>query len=134
MVRFTCRSQCAHSRETHQSYGRPSDQNRSCAPELASAATPHGGVTSGLGAQERAVLRMLIEYGGRVISRHELARRCGLSDLHERRCDSILVHVRQALGPDAIVTVRRRGWMLLPEARDRAIALLDQVADDEMSA
>jgi DNA-binding winged helix-turn-helix (wHTH) protein len=81
-------------------------------------------VTTGLGAQERAVLRILVEQGGRVISRHELARRCGLTDLHERRCDSILVHVRQALGADSIVTVRRRGWMLRPDAVERARALL----------
>lgn len=81
-------------------------------------------MTTALGAQERAVLRILVEQGGRVISRHELARRSGLTDLHERRCDSILVHVRQALGPDSIVTVRRRGWMLHPEAVDRAVALL----------
>jgi DNA-binding winged helix-turn-helix (wHTH) protein len=85
-------------------------------------------VTTPLGAQERAVLRILVEQGGRVISRHELARRCGLTELHERRCDSILVHVRQALGPDSIVTVRRRGWMLRPEAMDRAAALLAEPA------
>jgi DNA-binding winged helix-turn-helix (wHTH) protein len=81
-------------------------------------------VNTALGAQERAVLRILIEQGGRVISRHELARRCGLTELHERRCDSILVHVRQALGPDSIVTVRRRGWMLRADAVERAVALL----------
>ncbi len=63
-----------------------------------------------------------------MISRHELARRCGLTELHERRCDSILVHVRQALGPDSIVTVRRRGWMLHPEAMGRATALLDDTS------
>lgn len=85
-------------------------------------------MTGTLGAQERAVLRILVEQGGRVISRHELARRCGLTDLHERRCDSILVHVRQALGPDAIVTVRRRGWMLRPEAIERANALLGELS------
>jgi DNA-binding winged helix-turn-helix (wHTH) protein len=83
-------------------------------------------VTTPLGAQERAVLRILVEQGGRVISRHELARRCGLTELHERRCDSILVHVRQALGPDSIVTVRRRGWMLQPDAIERAVALLGE--------
>lgn len=138
--RFTSRSQSAHSRETRRFYVPLSDQIRSCVPEPSPAATPHGGVTTGLGAQERAVLRILVEQGGRVISRHEIARRCGLTELHERRCDSILVHVRQALGPDTIVTVRRRGWMLRPEAMDRAVALLgvepdgDAAGEGELSA
>jgi len=48
----------------------------------------------------------------RLVSRRELARRVGIADLSERRCDSLLVGVRRVLGADAIRTVRSRGWML----------------------
>ncbi|MCU1366548.1 MAG: hypothetical protein JWL72_949 [Ilumatobacteraceae bacterium] len=65
-----------------------------------------------LGTQERAVLLALAEDAGKVVSRRELARRIGVENLSERRCDSILVGVRRVLGPDAIRTVRSRGWML----------------------
>lgn len=69
-----------------------------------------------LGTQERAVLLALAEATGKVVSRRELARRIGIENLSERRCDSLLVGVRRVLGPDAIRTVRSRGWMLQPQA------------------
>ena len=71
---------------------------------------PHLGTLS---AQERAVLDALSQRSGRVVSRSELARAVGVADLSERRCDSLVVAVRRALGADRVVTVRRRGWMLL---------------------
>lgn len=69
------------------------------------------------------MLNVLVASRGRVISRRELARRAGLADLSERRCDSLLVAIRRALGPNALVTVRSRGWMLSDEAIDAASAL-----------
>ena len=75
-------------------------------------------------AQELAVLAVLVESIGRVVSRHELARRSGLGDRSERRCDAILVQLSRHLGPNAITTVRSRGWLLTHEAADRARALL----------
>jgi DNA-binding response OmpR family regulator len=65
-----------------------------------------------LGRAEAAVLAVLTEANGRVVSRQELARRTGLRDASPRRCDSIVVQLRRSLGDDAIRTVRRRGWAL----------------------
>lgn len=77
-----------------------------------------------LGTQELAVLRVLHESIGRVVSRRELARRVGLADRNERRCDSLLVGLRRVLGPHAITTVRSRGWMLEPDAGTLVSSLL----------
>ena len=74
--------------------------------------------------QERAVLSVLVQHHGRVVGRRELARGAGLTELSERRCDSLLVMIRRELGTDSIVTVRRRGWMLAPHRVEAAIALL----------
>ena len=56
--------------------------------------------------------QVLSDQCGRVVSRSELARRAGLSELSPRRCDSIIVGIRRTIGADRIRTVRRRGWML----------------------
>lgn len=77
-----------------------------------------------LGPQEQALLSALVECHGRVVGRRELSRRAGLSDLNERRCDSLLVTIRRNLGPDSVRTVRSRGWMLSPEHLDQARLLL----------
>lgn len=77
-----------------------------------------------LGEQERTVLAALRDFDGKVVSRHELARRCGLGDLSERRCDSLLVGIRRQLPTGAIRTVRSRGWMLNPWALDIVDQLL----------
>ena len=63
--------------------------------------------------QERAVYAVLAAEAGRVIGRGELARRAGIGDLSERRCDSLIVGIRRRVGSDRIRTVRRRGWMLV---------------------
>lgn len=67
-----------------------------------------------LSPQERAVYRVLADNAGRVVGRTELARAAGIHELHERRCDSLLVGVRRAVGAHRVRTVRRRGWMLVP--------------------
>ncbi len=81
-----------------------------------------------LGEQEQAVLSVLLANRKRVISRRELSRRAGLANLSERRCDSLLVSIRRALGPQSVVTVRSRGWMLSDEAIDAAFALTSERA------
>lgn len=67
-----------------------------------------------LGPAEIAVLAVLREANGRVVSRQQLARKAGLRDASPRRADSILVQLRRTLGDDAIRTVRSRGWALDP--------------------
>jgi DNA-binding response OmpR family regulator len=80
-----------------------------------------------VGEQERSVLAVLIANRGRVVGRRELSRRAGLAELSERRCDSVLVSIRRILGPDSLITVRSRGWMLSEEA----IAAAETLTDDE---
>jgi len=82
---------------------------------------------SPLGPAETAVLRVLVERAGRVTGRHDLNRLAGL-DGSERRCDAALVLVRRVLGEGAVVTVRRRGWMLRKESAGAARALLDSMS------
>ena len=94
---------------------------------LAPAEADDGGRAAGaraLGERERAVLAVLVEDHGRVVDRSSLRHRAGLGELSPRRCDAVLVRVRAALGDDAIVTVRRRGWMLRTEAIAIAAAIV----------
>ncbi|MFZ4719136.1 MAG: hypothetical protein ACOYMR_06910 [Ilumatobacteraceae bacterium] len=77
-------------------------------------------------------MAVLLANHRRVIGRRELARLAGMADLSDRRCDSVLVGVRRVLGPDSIVTVRSRGWMLAEHAVPLAEAFLaehPEVAD-----
>lgn len=62
--------------------------------------------------REAAVYDALRSQPGRVVSREEIVRIAGLGDLSERRVDSVLVGLREALGSDSIITVRSRGWRL----------------------
>ena len=90
-----------------QSVARPAPDTTTLTP---SATQPH---PLELTAQERAVFEVLCEQRGRVVSRHELARRAGLGELSPRRCDSLIVGIRRSYGVGAVRTVRRRGWMLV---------------------
>jgi len=65
----------------------------------------------------------LAERPGRVVDRIELRRAAGLHDLSPRRCEAVLVQLRRALGAEAIVNVRRRGWMLAGASSASAAAL-----------
>lgn len=90
-------------------------------------ATPVGAGLPGtarLGPSELAVLDVLVDAAGRVISRGEIARRAGIAEQSARRCDAIMVSLRRALGMDSIRTVRSRGWMLHREFVPLAHSLL----------
>ena len=77
-----------------------------------------------LGPRERAVLSALVDHAGRVVDRDQLRRDAGLDQLSPRRCEAMLVGIRRALGPDAVVTVRRRGWRLNPDVTAMALAII----------
>ncbi len=99
-------------------------RDRPTVPDVADdTAKPHEHL---LTAQERAVLLALVESSDRVIGRRELARRAGLTEVSERRCDSLLVSVRRALGPESVRTVRGRGWMIASTHLETARSLLTQ--------
>ena len=79
----------------------------------------HGGddllfLRTRLASQEEALLDILLEARGRVVSRAELARRAGLTGASARRCDVVLVGLRRALGPGVVQNVRGRGWRVEP--------------------
>jgi DNA-binding response OmpR family regulator len=63
--------------------------------------------------QERAVYDVLARHAGTVVSRAAIASEAGMGDLNVRRCDSLIVGIRRCVGANRIVTVRRRGWMLV---------------------
>lgn len=85
--------------------------------DVPASAVIHDGVVTELSERELAVLRVLGK--GSVISRAELIRDAGLSDLSTRRCESLIMSLRQILGPDSIVNLRRRGWRLAADAELR---------------
>ena len=68
--------------------------------------------TPPLSPAESAVLRVLVGNPGRVLGRDSIMRAAGLTHCGVRRCDSVLVGLRRALGEGSIITVRRRGWRL----------------------
>ena len=74
------------------------------------------------------MLSALVDSRGKVVDRDRLRRDAGLRDLNDRSCDSALVGIRRALGPDAVVTVRRRGWRLNPEILATALVLVSSLS------
>ena len=70
---------------------------------------------------DKAVLDVLWNSAGRVLGRGTILRQAGLDNCVARRCDSAIVNLRRVLGTDAIVTVRRRGWMLTDDGLSRTI-------------
>jgi len=81
---------------------------------------------SALSEADLAVLRVLVHRAGRITSREDLNKLAGLSG-SQRRCEAVLVNLRRALGDGAIVTIRRRGWMLDNSVAAIAVTLINSL-------
>lgn len=79
-----------------------------------------------------SVLGVLVRRDGRVTGRESLARLAGLDSVSVRRADVCLVALRRVLGPDAICTVRQRGWYLSESGLISAREFLAQRLDKTM--
>ncbi|MEY4633462.1 MAG: Transcriptional regulatory protein terminal [Actinomycetota bacterium] len=94
-------------------------------PETSTEAAP----TQGLTTLDMGTLRLLVEHQGRVIGRDQMARMLNVETSAARRVDGSLVVLRRLLGPDAIKTVRSRGWMLTAIGLSSAYKLLQLQID-----
>lgn len=113
MCLFTHRSQGADRQEKLHSYG-------ARMPDSVS----HVQTPGVLSETDLSILRVLLDTKGRVVSRESILRLAGLDNVSTRRADSSLVVLRKVLGPENVITVRRRGWMLSEEAHNAAEKLL----------
>lgn len=77
-----------------------------------------------LSAVDRRILDALLQQEGRVTSRDTLMRLAAVDSLTNRRVDVSIVVLRKVLGPDSVLTVRQRGWMLTEAGRSAAHNLL----------
>jgi DNA-binding winged helix-turn-helix (wHTH) protein len=75
------------------------------------------------------VLRILVASAGKIVGRDFIARQSGIDSTTARRVDASLVAIRRWVGSDALVTVRRRGWMLTSEGQETAETFLRQQVD-----
>ena len=65
-----------------------------------------------LGSQQRAMLTLMAQKPGRLVTREELAAKLGLPQLTPRRAEVLVDGINDVLGPDTITPVPRRGWLL----------------------
>lgn len=91
---------------------------------MSSAASVPSFSPGALSETDLAVLRVLVDRSGKITSRDDLNKLAGLSG-SQRRCEAVLVNLRKALGDGAIVTIRRRGWMLDNSVAAMAVALIN---------
>ena len=82
-----------------------------------------------LSVTETAILGVLARSRGRVLGRVSIMRLADIDHCAVRRCDTAIVSLRRVLGANAIMTVRRRGWMLTDEGFDRARELFGDLFD-----
>ena len=70
------------------------------------------------------MLTVLAQRPGKVVTSEVLAQRLGLPSLTPRRADQLVGGINGALGPDTVVSVPRRGWMLQPYTSEPAVRSL----------
>ncbi len=87
--------------------------------------TPELAGDPSLSQTDLAVLRVLVESPDRIVGRETIVRRAGLDGVSTRRADASIVVLRRILGADAIITVRRRGWMLAMASHAVATTLMN---------
>ena len=93
---------------------------------MSSAASVPSFSPGALSETDLAVLRVLVDRSGKITSRDDLNKLAGLSG-SQRRCEAVLVNLRKTLGDGAIVTIRRRGWMLDNSVAAMAMALINSL-------
>lgn len=74
------------------------------------------GDSAALSGTDNEVLAVLLRHQGKVVSRATIARQAGIGHLHPRRPDAAVAAIRKVFGEGSVVTVRGRGWMLVPGA------------------
>ena len=98
--------------------------HRSQGADIPEKCRPYGVGMPELTPTDLAILTALAENYGRLVGREFLTRTAGLDGTSPRRVDASLVTLRKILGPDALISVRRRGWMLTEEGYQGATAIL----------
>lgn len=82
--------------------------------DLAGHLAAFGGRTLQLSSSQLELLAILVANHRRVVSRSELSERLGLE--RGRSVDVMLSMLRRQLGCDFVRNVRKRGWIVIPEA------------------
>lgn len=85
------------------------------------------GRTLQLSSSQFELLAILVANHRRVVSRCELSERLGLE--RGRSVDVMLSMLRRQLGCDFVRNVRKRGWIVIPEALAPSVRQVDQPDD-----
>lgn len=69
-----------------------------------------------LGAQHRALLTLMAQRPGHVVTPEQAAAKLGLPSLTPRRAGDLVRDINAVLGTEAVIPVERRGWKLAWDA------------------
>jgi DNA-binding response OmpR family regulator len=68
------------------------------------------GARPALGTHHRALLSLLTQRPGHVVTPEQVAAKLKLPSVSPRRIDALVRGLNAVLGPDTVATVHRRGW------------------------